>query len=105
MESGGFSYESIQQTPRYQSHLEYVHGRFLSRIVASGMASAISRMLNFNLSDPSIPPWVMGVQLLAGVLVPLLIWLFKPKFVASDKLLVGEGINLDDYISGDEVYK
>lgn len=44
-------------------------------------------------------------MVVALVLVPLLIWLFKPKFVASDKLLVGEGVNLSDYVSGDEVYK
>ena len=44
-------------------------------------------------------------MVVALVLVPLLVWLIKPKFVASDKLLVGEGVNLDDYVSGDEVYK
>lgn len=44
MESGGFSYESIQQTPRYQSHLEYVHGRFLSRIVASDTFVSFKRV-------------------------------------------------------------
>jgi len=44
-------------------------------------------------------------MVLSLVMVPLLIWLLKPKFVASDKLLVGEGVNLEDYVSGDEVYK
>jgi len=44
-------------------------------------------------------------MVVALVLVPLLVWLIKPKFVASDKLLVGEGVNLDDYVAGDEVYK
>ena len=43
-------------------------------------------------------------MIVALVLVPLLVWLIKPKFVASDKLLVGEGINLEDYVSGDEAY-
>ena len=43
-------------------------------------------------------------MVVALVLVPLLVWLIKPKFVASDKLLVGEGVNLDDYVSGDEAY-
>ena len=37
------------------------------------LSGAISRLLNFELRDTSIPTWVAGVQLLAGVLVPLLL--------------------------------
>ncbi|WP_229816434.1 efflux RND transporter permease subunit [Paraglaciecola chathamensis] len=36
-------------------------------------------------------------MIMALVVVPLLVWLIKPQFVRSEKLLVGEGVNLSDY--------
>ena len=41
-------------------------------------------------------------MVMALVVVPLLVWLIKPKFIRSDKLLVGEGVDLSEYASGDE---
>jgi predicted RND superfamily exporter protein len=43
-------------------------------------------------------------MVMALIVVPLLVWLLKPKFVRSDKLLVGEGVDLSDYASGDEAF-
>tara|TARA_A200000159_G_scaffold163577_2_gene190295 strand:- start:28490 stop:30913 length:2424 start_codon:yes stop_codon:yes gene_type:complete len=43
-------------------------------------------------------------MIMALVVVPLSVWLWKPKFVRSDKLLVGEGVDLSDYASGDEAF-
>ncbi len=44
-------------------------------------------------------------MVIALVVVPLLVWLIKPKFVGSKDLLVGEGVDLSDYAAGDEAYK
>ncbi len=44
-------------------------------------------------------------MIIALVVVPLLVWLMKPKFVASKDLLVGEGVNLEDYTGGDEAFQ
>lgn len=44
-------------------------------------------------------------MVIALVVVPLLVWLVKPKFVASKDLLVGEGVDLSDYAAGDEAYR
>ncbi len=44
-------------------------------------------------------------MIIALVVVPLLVWLIKPKFVSSKDLLVGEGVDLSDYTGGDEAYK
>ncbi|HAD10096.1 MAG TPA: RND transporter [Porticoccaceae bacterium] len=44
-------------------------------------------------------------MVIALVVVPLLVWLMKPKFVASEDLLVGEGVNLADYTGGDEAFQ
>lgn len=44
-------------------------------------------------------------MVIALVVVPLLVWLIKPKFVASDDLLVGEGVNLADYTGGEEAFQ
>ena len=43
-------------------------------------------------------------MVIALVVLPLLVWLVKPKFVGSKDLLVGEGVNLDDYAAGDEAF-
>lgn len=43
-------------------------------------------------------------MVIALIVVPLLVWLIKPKFVGSEDLLVGEGVDLSDYASGDEAY-
>lgn len=43
-------------------------------------------------------------MVMALIVVPLSVWLVKPKFVGSKDLLVGEGVNLDDYASGDEAF-
>lgn len=41
---------------------------------------------------------VMLINMVIALLVlPLLVWLFEPKFVGSKDLLVGEGVNLADY--------
>jgi len=37
--------------------------------------------------------------------VPLLVWLIKPKFVSSEDLLVGEGVDLSAYAGGEESLK
>jgi len=45
---------------------------------------------------------VMSINMLIALIVlPLLVWLVKPKFLGSDKLLVGEGVDLSAYISDD----
>ncbi len=44
-------------------------------------------------------------MVIALVVVPLLVWLMKPKFVGSKDLLVGEGVDLSDYAAGDEAYE
>lgn len=44
-------------------------------------------------------------MVIALIVVPLLVWLMKPKFVSSKDLLVGEGVDLSDYASGEEVYR
>lgn len=36
-------------------------------------ARAVSRMLNFDLADSRVPGWVLGVQAVSGVVVPLLL--------------------------------
>ncbi len=49
---------------------------------------------------------VMLINMVTALLiVPLLAWMMKPKFLASKDLLVGEGVNLDDYASGDEAFR
>ena len=42
-------------------------------LFAQQMAKAMAGILNFNLTDNSIPHWVFAVQVLAGILVPLLV--------------------------------
>jgi hypothetical protein len=37
-------------------------------------------------------------MVIALIVVPLLVWLFKPRFIGSDDLLVGEGVDLSSYI-------
>ncbi|MCX7174005.1 MAG: FtsX-like permease family protein [Proteobacteria bacterium] len=37
------------------------------------LARAVANLLNFSIADASVPIWVFGVQVLAGILVPLLI--------------------------------
>ncbi|MGK2914410.1 MAG: efflux RND transporter permease subunit, partial [Porticoccaceae bacterium] len=45
---------------------------------------------------------VMLINMLISLIVlPLLVWLIKPRFLSSDKLLVGEGVDLSAYISSD----
>ena len=44
-------------------------------------------------------------MVIALIVVPLLVWLMKPKFVGSEDLLVGEGVDLSDYAAGDEAYQ
>jgi len=41
-------------------------------------------------------------MVIALVVVPLLVWLIKPKFVSSKDLLVGEGVDLSEYTSNAE---
>jgi predicted RND superfamily exporter protein len=43
-------------------------------------------------------------MVIALIVVPLLVWLIKPKFVGSKDLLVGEGVDLSEYASGDEAF-
>ncbi len=43
-------------------------------------------------------------MVIALVVIPLLVWFIKPKFVRSEKLLVGEGVDLSDYAAGDEAF-
>lgn len=40
---------------------------------AQVLAKAVSGLLNFNLTDHTVPHWVFAVQALAGILVPLLV--------------------------------
>ncbi|MEH6639192.1 MAG: MMPL family transporter [Porticoccaceae bacterium] len=44
-------------------------------------------------------------MVIALVVVPLLVWLIKPKFVGSKDLLVSESVDLSDYTAGDEAYE
>lgn len=45
---------------------------------------------------------VMSINMLIALIVlPLLVWLMKPKFLGSDKLLVGEGVDLSAYVADD----
>jgi hypothetical protein len=44
-------------------------------------------------------------MVIALIVVPLLVWLMKPKFVGSKDLLVGEGVNLSDYTGGDQAFE
>ena len=37
-------------------------------------------------------------MVIALIVVPLLVWLFKPRFIGSDDLLVGEGVDLSSYV-------
>jgi len=37
-------------------------------------------------------------MVIALIVVPLLVWLFKPRFVGSDDLFVGEGVDLSSYV-------
>lgn len=41
-------------------------------------------------------------MVMALVMLPLLVWLIKPRFVGRKDLIVGEGYDLSDYISQDE---
>ncbi len=41
-------------------------------------------------------------MIIALIVLPLLVWLFKPRFVRSRDLLVGEAVNLSDYVLHDE---
>jgi uncharacterized protein len=40
-------------------------------------------------------------MVLALVVLPLLVWFIKPKFVGRDDLLVGEGVDLSAYVMAD----
>ena len=44
-------------------------------------------------------------MIIALVVVPLLVWLIKPKFVGSKDLLVGEGVDLSDYAASEEAFE
>lgn len=43
----------------------------VGRLAAWGFARAISTMLNFELTDAAVPAWVLAIEVLAGILVPL----------------------------------
>jgi uncharacterized protein len=43
-------------------------------------------------------------MVIALTVVPLLVWLMKPKFVGSKDLLVGEGVDLSAYAGGEEAF-
>lgn len=45
----------------------------LARVGAGRFARAISTMLNFDLHDAGVPFWVLGVELVSGLLLPLLL--------------------------------
>ena len=42
-------------------------------------------------------------MVLALVVLPLLVWLFKPRFVARKDLFIGEGVDLSAYAAADDV--
>jgi uncharacterized protein len=42
---------------------------------------------------------------LALVVLPLLVWLIKPRFVGRRDLLVGEGVDLSKFTSGNEQWR
>lgn len=44
-------------------------------------------------------------MIIALIVVPLLVWLIKPKFVGSKDLLVGEGVDLSDYAGGEKAFE
>ncbi len=49
---------------------------------------------------------VMLINMVVSLVVlPLLVWLIKPKFLGSEKLLVGEGVDLSAYLASDEDLK
>ena len=41
---------------------------------------------------------------IALIVLPLLVWSVKPRFVSAKDLLVGEGVDLSDYVSHDEAF-
>ncbi|MBO0935115.1 FtsX-like permease family protein [Fibrella sp. HMF5335] len=48
----------------------------LSRVGASVLATRVGTLLNLDLTNPSVPGWVAGVQVVTGLLLPLLAVLF-----------------------------
>ena len=44
-------------------------------------------------------------MVIALIVVPLLVWLMKPKFVGSKDLLVGEGVDLSSYAGSDQAFE
>ncbi len=103
----------------YQDHEDYGLG-ILAAVATTGKAIFFTATIVLI----SILPWyfLSGLKFLADmglllvmvmlinmvialIVLPLLVWLIKPKFVASKDLLVGEGVDLSDYTGGDEAYK
>ncbi len=103
----------------YQDHEDYGLG-ILAAVATTGKAIFFTATIVLI----SILPWyfLSGLKFLADmglllvmvmlinmvialVVLPLLVWLIKPKFVGSKDLLVGEGVDLSDYTGGDEAYK
>ncbi|MFZ5609625.1 MAG: efflux RND transporter permease subunit [Pseudomonadota bacterium] len=97
------------------------HGSYDSAIVASVTTTGKAIFFTATIVLLGILPWYflsqlkfladMGLLLvtimlinmvIALIVLPLLIWLFKPAFVASDELLVGDSVNLSDYVMHDE---
>ena len=102
----------------YQEHKDYGLG-ILAAVATTGKAIFFTASIVLL----GILPWYflsglkfladMGILLvmvmlinmvIALIVVPLLVWLIKPKFIGSEDLLVGEGVDLSDYASGDEAF-
>lgn len=100
----------------YQGHKDYQVG-ILAAVATTGKAIFFTATIVLI----GILPWYflselkfladMGLLLvmvmlinmvIALIVVPLLVWLIKPKFVGSEDLLVGEGVDLSDYVSHEE---
>lgn len=96
----------------YQSHLDYG-----LTILAASTTTGKAIMFTAMIMLLGILPWYflselkfladMGLLLvltmvinmiIALIVVPLLVWLLKPRFVGRKDLLVGEGVNLSDYV-------
>lgn len=65
----------------------------LSRIAASGFCNQIAFLLNLEIYDSSIPYWVIAVQILSGIVFPLIVVAFP--VIRSSRISVRKA--LDNY--------
>ncbi|WP_208112129.1 efflux RND transporter permease subunit [Zavarzinia compransoris] len=100
--------EEYQATKRYDTAIRaavMTTGKaimFTATIVAAGLIPwTFMSDLKFLADMGRLLLMVMTINMvLAIVALPLLVWLFKPRFVTRDDLLVGESIDLSQYTEG-----